>query len=104
MKSDNPWMEAILAHSIRHAHPFWEHDPERSLKEVVGSIKKRHFEDWESTEVESMRDDLRRAESDAEDFEETLDKLYKACGAKNASEAFEKIRKWNPTQTTPSST
>jgi len=104
MKSDNPWMEAILAHSIRHAHPFWEHDPERSLKEVVGSIHKRDFEDWESAEVESMRDDLRQAESDAEDFEETLDKLYKACGAKNASEAFEKIRKWNPTQTTPSST
>ena len=92
MKTDNPWMEAVLAHSIRHGHPFWENDPERSLKEVVGSIHKRDFEDWES------------AESDAEDFEETLDKLYKACGAKNATEAFEKIRKWNPTQTTPSST
>ncbi len=92
MKTDNPWMEAVLAHSIRHGHPFWENDPERSLKEVVGSIHKRDFEDWES------------AESDAEVFEETLDKLYKACGAKNATEAFEKIRKWNPTQTTPSST
>ena len=104
MKSDNPWMEAILAHSIRHGHPFWEHDPERSLKEVVGSIHKRDFEDWESQEVESMRSDLRQAESDAEEFEERLDRLCMACGARNASEAIEKIRKWNPTQTTPSST
>ena len=105
MKTDNPWKEAVLAHSIRHGHPFWEHDPERSLKEVIGSIHKRDFEDWESQEVKSMRDDLRRAESDAEDFEETLDKLYKACGAWNATEAIEKIRQWNqPTKPTPSST
>lgn len=104
MKTDNPWKEAILAHSIRQGHPFWEHDPERSLKEVVSSIHKRDFEVWESERVESMRGALRRAESDAEDFEETLDKLCHACGARNPSEAIEKICKWNPTQTTPSST
>lgn len=104
MKTDNPWKESILAHSIRQGHPFWEHDPERSLKEVIGSIYNRDFEDWESQEVDTLRDDLRQAESDAEELDEKLDALIRACGARNASEAIEKIKKWNPTQTTPSST
>lgn len=105
MKTDNPWKEVVLAHSIRHGHPFWEHDPERSLKEVIRSVHKRDFEDWESAVVEDVKSDLRAAVSDAEEFEYQIDKLCAECGARNASEAIEKIRQWNqPTKPTPSST
>lgn len=104
MKTDNPWMEAILAHSIRHAHPFWENDPERSLKEVVGSIHKRDFEDWESATVDDLQNCLRSTEEDAARSERQVEKLCEACGTDDFQDALLKIRQWNPTQTTPSST
>ena len=104
MNTDNPWTEAVLAHSIRHGHPFWEHDPERSLKEVIGSIEKRRFDDWESDRVEELQALLRSAENDSERSERQVEKLCEACGTDDFQDALLKIRKWNPTQTTPSST
>lgn len=96
MKTDNPWKEAILAHSIRHGHPFWEHDPERSLKEVVGSIKKRHFDDWESATVEDLQNCIRSTEEDAARSERQVEKLCEACGTDDFQDALLTIRQWNP--------
>lgn len=105
MKTDNPWKEAILAHSIRHGHPFWEHDPERSLKGVKNLVLTERWDAERDDLYRQLRDEAADAEDEAQRLSDRLDDIVAEAGCKNDSEAIEKIRQWNQqTKPTPSST